>query len=306
MPRVKDMPDAEMRQALAKGTLRIKTGPFTYCIQSREAVLFDGLRKLYADFQTLPSESFADYHVALRPADRIQKWRKKIDFSLDEQRPFNRIDAQHAFAFLEWGMNWCVSTSANEYLKLHAAVMSKNGVGLILPGLPGAGKSTLCASLCLSGWRVLSDEHALIPLVTHSLVPLCRPISLKNESIAIIKNFDHSAVFGPESVETHKGTVVHMKSDLTPDSHDPALIPARIMIFCRYVAGSELVLQKKLKTESFMFAGLHSFNYSLLLQKGFETMCTLMDAVECFDLIYSDMDKALWAIEQLMAEVNAS
>ena len=306
MPLLKDMPDAQAKHALAKGELRLKAGPFAYCIQSRESVLFDGLRKLYADFQTLPAESFADYHISLRPADLVQKWRRKIDFYSDGHRPFNRIEAQHAYAFLEWGMNWCVSTTANEFLKLHAAVMSKNGIGLILPGLPGAGKSTLCAALCLSGWRVLSDEHALVPLGTASLAPLCRPISLKNQSIAIIRNFDSSAVFGPESVDTHKGTVAHMKADLAPDSHDPTLIPARMMIFSRYSDGSKLTLKKKPKTESFMFAGLHSFNYSLLAQTGFETMCTLMADVDCFDLTYSDLDKAMQTIEQLVAEVSGS
>lgn len=304
MPRLKDLPDAEAIHALAKGELRLKAGPFAYRIQSRESVLFDGLRKLYADFQTLPTESFSDYHISLRPADLIQKWRKKIDFYSDGHRPFNRIDAQHAYAFLEWGMNWCVSTRPNEFLKLHAAVVSKNGVGLILPGLPGAGKSTLCAALCLSGWRVLSDEHALIPLGTNSLAPLCRPISLKNESIAIIKSFDSSALLGPESVDTHKGTVAHMKADLSPDSHDQELIPARVMIFSKYSVGSKLVMKKKPKTESFMFAGLHSFNYSLLSQTGYETMCTLMDAVHCFDLTYSDLDKALQTIDQLVSEVS--
>lgn len=89
---------------------------------------------------------------------------------------------EHAYAFLEWGMNWCVSVTANEYLKLHAAVVAKDGIVLLMPGLPGAGKSTLCAALALHGWRVLSDEHALVVPGTANIVPLPRPISLKNAS----------------------------------------------------------------------------------------------------------------------------
>ena len=116
-------------------------------------------------------------------------------------------------------MNWCVSIHANEYLKLHAAVVARGGTALIMPGVPGAGKSTLCAALGLNGWRVLSDEHALIPPGTAEVVPLCRPVSLKNESIALIESFSQNAVFGPVSEETHKGTVAHMKADLAPDSH---------------------------------------------------------------------------------------
>jgi len=306
MPRFKDITDTEAKDFLAKGDLRLKVGPFVYCLHSNEAIVFDGIRKLYGDYQILPAESFSDFHLSLRPSSLIQKWRRKIDFYSDGQRPFNRIEAQHAYAFLEWGMNWCVSTTVNEYLKLHSAVLSKNGHGLILPGLPGAGKSTLAAALCLNGWRILSDEHALIPFGTHNLIPLCRPISLKNRSIEIIKSFNSKVVLGPETHDTHKGTVAHMKADLVPDSHDTKFIPARLIVFPRYSHESKLVLQKKPKTEAFMFAGLHSFNYSLLLQTGFDTMCTLMDAVSCYDLTFSKLDKAVQVIEKLMLEVSSS
>ena len=85
---------------------------------------------------------------------------------------------------------------------------------IIMPGVPGAGKSTLCAALGLTGWRILSDEHALIQPGTAQVVPLCRPVSLKNESIEVIRSFDPGAIFGPVSKDTHKGTVAHMKADL--------------------------------------------------------------------------------------------
>ena len=55
-----------------------------------------------------------------------------------------------------------------------------------------------------------------------------------------------------------------------------------------------------------MFAGLHSFNYSLLSRLGFDTMCTLMDAVSCYDLTYSDLDKAVQVIEKLLLEADKS
>jgi HprK-related kinase A len=301
---LKSLNENEARGLLANGVLRLKSGPFTYSLRSREPTLFEGLYRLYADFPLEPEDSFADFHIALVPSNPLHKLRGKIDFYAEEERPFNRIDAPNAFAFMEWGMNWCVSINVNEYLKLHAAVLSKNNVGLILPGLPGAGKSTLCAALCLSGWRVLSDEHALIPLGTSSLVPLPRPVSLKNESIEIIRNFDSRAVFGPRSQETHKGTVVHMKSDLQADSHDTTPIPARIMMFPKYSADSEFKLRRKSKAEAFMFAGVHSFNYDLLSTRGFETMSTLMDAVDCYDLHYSDLDQALKAINTLADQVE--
>jgi len=70
---------------------------------------------------------------------------------------------------------------------LHAAVLEKNGRAVVLPGDPGAGKSTLTAALMLSGWRLLSDEITLVDRDDGLLVGLARPVSLKNASIDVIQ-----------------------------------------------------------------------------------------------------------------------
>jgi len=194
---------------------------------------------------------------------------------------------------------------ANEYLKLHAAVVAKDNGAIVMPGVPGAGKSTLCAALALSGWRVLSDEHALIPPGSAEVVPLCRPISLKNESIPLIKAFDRNAIFGPVSDDTHKGSVAHMKADLHPDSHNRNQLPVRAMVFPQYSASDPQRLSQRPKSESFILAAYHSFNYSLLGSLGFQSMVKLIDAVECYDLIYHDLDWAIKSMDELYTRLDA-
>jgi HprK-related kinase A len=151
----------------------------------------------------------------------------------------------------------------------------------------------------LSGWRILSDEHAMIPPNTTEVVPLCRPVSLKNESIEVIKSFSSNAVFGPVSKETHKGVVVHMKADIQADSHDPKHLQARAMIFPRYSRDDPQRLSLRRKTDSFILAAYHSFNYSLLCETGFEAMKTLIENVDCYDLVYHDLDWAVQAMEKV-------
>jgi HprK-related kinase A len=202
---------------------------------------------------------------------------------------------------MEWGMNWCVSLHANEYLKLHAASVARDGSVIIMPGVPGAGKSTLCAAMGLTGWRILSDEHALIQPGTTQVVPLCRPVSLKNESIEVIRSFDSGAIFGPVSRDTHKGTVAHMKADLVAGSHDTGPLPARIMLFPRYSKEEAQRLGLRRRTTSFILAAYHSFNYSLMGEAGFEAMKALVEGVNCYDLVYHDLDWALQAIGDLHA-----
>jgi HprK-related kinase A len=304
MSPLRSLSEGEARSRLGRGALRLRAGPYTFSLRSNNRRLFEGLFRLYADYPLEPEQGFADFRIAIVPANLLQKCRGKVDFYADGERPFNRIESHNAYAFMEWGMNWCISMEPNEYLKLHAAVVSRNNVGVIFPGVPGAGKSTLCAALCLSGWRVLSDEHALIPFNTPNLVPLCRPISLKNESIDIIENFGRGAILGPRSKKTHKGIVAHMKADLHEESHDRTHVPARLIVFPQYSPDSSVILRRKSKAEAFMFAGLNSFNYDMLSLTGFETMSALMDAVECYDLQYSNLEDALKAMNQLVDEVT--
>src|SRR3546814_15972535 len=81
---------------------------------------------------------------------------------------------------LEWGLNWCIGAHGHQFLIIHAAVIERNGLAAILPGAPGSGKSTLTACLVHNGWRLLSDEMALVSLQDGGLTALARPISLKN------------------------------------------------------------------------------------------------------------------------------
>jgi hypothetical protein len=41
-------------------------------------------------------------------------------------------------------------------------VLERGGRALLLPAPSGSGKSTLCAGLAFNGWRLLSDELALL------------------------------------------------------------------------------------------------------------------------------------------------
>jgi HprK-related kinase A len=289
----------ELNQRLASGELGLHVGPYIYNIQSNLPTITSGIETLYSDFSLASLGEFVDYDVAILSRGLLQRMRGKVEFLFDKRRPFDVITRGHAYAFLEWGLNWCVSLHANEYLKLHAAAASKGNSTIIMPGIPGAGKSTLCAALGLSGWRILSDEHAMIEPVSTEIAPLCRPVSLKNESIEVIKSFSSSAVFGPTSEETHKGRVAHMKADLHPDSHDTNTLKASTMIFPKYTRDEPQRLSQRRRTDSFVLAAYHSFNYSLLGDAGFDIMKKLINSVYCYDLVYHDLDWAVKTLDEL-------
>jgi len=289
----------DFSQRLARGELPLRVGPYIYNVQSNLSTVAAGIATLYADFPVADPGEFVDYNVAILRSGLLQRIRGEAQFLFDKKSPFDAIPASQAYAFLEWGMNWCVSVHANEYLKLHAAAVSRGDRAIIMPGIPGAGKSTLCAALGLSGWRILSDEHAMIRPDTTQIIPLCRPVSLKNESIAAIKSFSSDAIFGPVSKETHKGIVVHMKADLQADSHDTKNLQATAMVFPRFARDEPQRLSPRRRTDSFILAAYHSFNYSLLCEAGFDAMKMLIESIDCFDLVYHDLEWAVNSVNDL-------
>ncbi|MEZ5501991.1 MAG: HprK-related kinase A [Halioglobus sp.] len=299
MKLVGDLATVDLTNRLQRGILALKIGPYIYNVQSNVPSVTTGIARLYADFRIANAEDFVDFDVGIEYTGLLQRLRGETKFLFDKKSPFEPIPRGQAYAFLEWGMNWCVSLHTNEYLKLHAAAISRNGSAIIMPGIPGAGKSTLCAALGLSGWRILSDEHALIVPNTTKIVPLCRPVSLKNESINAIRSFSSDAVFGPVSERTHKGVVAHMKADMHPHSHDIQPLQAGAMVFPRYSRDEPQRLNTRARTASFILAAYHSFNYSLLCETGFEAMKTLIANVECYDLVYHDLDWAVKVIDEL-------
>lgn len=254
----------------------------------------ENIALLYADHALAESAGFADFHVQLAPPANLRHWlRPQVLFSFDNRIPFKPLPLDQAFPMLEWGMNWCVSGHSHQYLILHAAVLEKQGRAVILPAPPGFGKSTLCAALANRGWRLLSDELTLISKADGTLVPLCRPVSLKNESIQVIRKFEPEAVFSREVRDTVKGTVAHMKPSASSvaQSHLTAM-PAWV-IFPKYQAGSPTHLALQPKSRAFMQMVENSFNYSLLGAQGFQMMTNLIDRCDCYDFTYSNLDEAI-------------
>jgi len=296
-----DLPREELCRRLARG-LTLTTGPFRFRLQSRQAGVAEGLATLYADFPVLEDTDFRDFHVRVDRVRGPRRWfRPQVNFWFDGYAPFTPLPADHAFALLEWGMNWCIASHAHHYLLLHAAVVERRERTVILPGDPGAGKSTLTAALALSGWRLLSDELTIVDRDDGLIVPLVRPVSLKNRSIDIIRAFDARAVLGVAAHDTHKGTVSHLRPPAASVARMAEKGRAAHIVFPRWKAGASTRLSHHSKADAFMHAANHAFNYSLLGRLGFELNAALIDACDCWDFEYSQLDEALGAFEELVA-----
>jgi HprK-related kinase A len=291
---VGDLPADDLAHRLRSNGLRVRTGPVVNRIQSRLARVAQGVALHYAEHPLEDPDGFADFHVRLASPRSVRRWlRPQAVFQFDGARPFLPLPANQAFAMLEWGLNWCVSSHCHQYLIVHAAAVEKNGAALVLPGPPGSGKSTLCAGLVSRGWRLLSDELTLLEFPTGNVVPLPRPVSLKNASIDAIRQFSPNATLGPPVHDTVKGSVAHMTPPAESVRRATETARPRWIARPRYERAAAPRLAALSKARAFMHLADSAFNYDVHGRRGFELLADVVAGSDCFEFRYGALEDAV-------------
>jgi len=290
----------ELKERLSGPGCQLSVGPFVVHVNSSIPSVGETLNLLYSEISPGSNENFADFHISVeRPLNHRRWLHPQVNFSLDGHIPFKPLPLEQAFPLFEWGLNWCIGSYAHQYLIVHAAVIEKNGKAALFPAPPGSGKSTLCAGLMNRGWRLLSDELALISPKDLSVTPIPRPVSLKNESIEVMQKFSPDAIFGPIVCDTSKGTVTHMKASEESVARKSILARPEWIIFPKYEASAPAKLVQRPKGHSFMEIAEQSFNYNILGLRGFETLKQLIDDCDCYDFSYGMLDDAVEIFDAL-------
>lgn len=289
-----------LRSALRDGSLCLRTGAFTVRVRSLLPAVADTLALLYADYPAEVGAPYADFHIHLRRPRGLRRWlRPQVAFDMDGAAPFLPLPLDQAFPMFEWVFNWYISSRAHSYLMIHAAAVEKNGRVAILPAPPGSGKSTLCAALVCSGWRLLSDELCLVRLADGLVQPVPRPVSLKNASIGVIRAFAPGAVLSAEVEDTAKGTIAHLKAPRDSVLRAAECAPPGWIIFPRYVAGADLSLEPMARARAFTQVAENSFNYGVLGRDGFEALGEVAERAPGYALSYGRLDDALALFDRL-------
>lgn len=281
--------------------------PFHVRLRSPLAGVQRHVQTFYGPSARLPAGSFVDFDVQILPATGLRRWwHPQARFLLDGQEPFFPLPAAEAGPMFEWGLNWCVAQRALGLLVMHAAVVADaQGRAIMMPGFPGAGKSTLCASLVLTqGWRLLSDELTLLDTASGTVMAHPRPIALKNRSIDVVRGFA-GAHLGPVYTGTRKGDITH--AACPPASVAQAAEPARVrwVLFPRFEAGAAPRIEEVGRAEAFVLISEQSFNNERMGEAGFEGLCGLLSGARCFELVYGSTADALALVQQATAAGSA-
>jgi len=287
------MSDPNVLSHLRTTGVQVGIGPFLVHVRAELPLVHRYLETLYEDFPISTADG-GHFDIRVLATRGLRRWvRPQANLIVNGEHPFLPLPGALAGALFEWTLNWCVGNEAHRFVAMHAAVVERDGRALIISGESGAGKSTLCAALVVAGWRLFSDEFALVDPDTGLLSPLPRPVSLKNASIEIIRARAPQAVFGPEGVDIEDARFVHMKPPSS--SVRRALEPAMpsIVIFPRWRAGASTSLARVRTAHVLLRLADQSFNYNYLGVRGFDAIAGLARRVEGYELEYSDLDDVL-------------
>lgn len=297
---ISELTSGQLSKRLAQPGLFLSAGPFVFQIQTKISQIAEGLRLLYGDFPIASSIEFADFHIRF---EGTRSWRlgfrPHVSVEVDGERPSGPVPLEQVYAVVEGCLNWCVYTQAYQYLIIHAAAVERGGRAALLPAPPGSGKSTLCAALVNRGWRLLTDELTVIDTDSRMIVPLARPVSLKNESVDVIKNFAPEAVFGPISPNTVKGMIAHMKPPRESVARVHEYCPVGWLILPNFRSGAAISVYDVGKSDAFMRLAESSVNYMALGRMGFDLVSMLIDRASCHRLEYSALTDAVRWFDEL-------
>ena len=288
-----NLSSAQLSSLIGDAGVTLRTGPIVVRLRTRIPYIAEGIQTLYRDFDILES-SVPHFDVELSPPRSFRRFiHPQVNFHTDGRVIFLPLPYHFGMPLLEWGLNWCVHNEVMSHLILHSAVLEQDGKALLLSGASGAGKSTLAASLALGSFRLLSDELALVRLTDGSIQPNPRPVGLKDQSIALIRERSAGKLpFGPEATDENRGTICHMGPPTESVARMDDFASPAVLIFPKFTPGAPARLSKVSRARAFLLLAQESFNYGRLGRAGFDALERLMSSLDCYQAEYADLDSA--------------
>lgn len=274
--------------------------PFNVRVRSSFAAVVRHVEFFYSGYRRCGPGSFIDFDIQVLHGKGLRRWwRPQVRFLLDGAESFFPLPAEQAGPMFEWGLNWCVANRPLGYLVMHAGLLARSGQALMMPGFPGAGKSTLCASLCLlEKWQLLSDELAVLDPNSGLMQPHPRPISLKNTSIDVVSAFPEIRL-GPVYRDTRKGTISHVACPAPSVAASVERARVRWVVFPRFEANSERSCEEISRAEAFALISEQSFNKERMGEVGFDALCGMLSDARCFQIVYGSTADGLQLIRDI-------
>jgi hypothetical protein len=184
----------------------------------------------------------------------------------------------------------------------HAAATAYNGKAIVMPGVCGAGKSTLTAWLCgARGHAYLTDEAILLRADTLAVEFIRRPLHLKPGSAALAKQLGFARQGAPLVVEDHEH---YFLSPTLFGSASMASYPLAAVVLPTYVDGAPLSLQRISGARAAALMLEVCLNAPKTGELAFSTAVAALADIPGFLLRYGDSTDLAWAFEKIESDLD--
>jgi len=175
---------------------------------------------------------------------------------------------------------------ARDYFLIHAAAVTEDGKGVLVPALSGSGKTTLCVSLLHGGFKYLSDDRPFLRSIDggYEILSFPEDIDVTENTISLfpeLRELDPSVL--RTGLRKRKFSVESVYPGITRDRTTP-----RVLLFPRVVDEKRSRLRGISKTE----AVARLLPHSLLVMdpdvaaKQFHMLCGMVETMDCYELDY--------------------
>ena len=267
------------------------------------------LRQMMRSFVILPKNEPVDVTFSILPAQSPASNRKKRDvFFFQDGKYIDRSQFDwRLFRLLEWRLRAFLVRNSRMYHLFHAGSVSRDNVGILLPGRSKDGKSSLTLSLLLSGYQYYSDELTLVDCETGMIVPFPKPLSLRDLSHFSQLDPSDDRWLGPEQMLDQEEIAIKRErlwfihpEDIRDDAlGSPRFI--RLILFLRNSPKETAVAQRLSAAEAMRELVDRSFNCSA---SGFRQMAYLAQTIPSFKLVGGDLAAKTALVDELVTTVE--
>ncbi|NVJ98122.1 MAG: HprK-related kinase A [Alphaproteobacteria bacterium] len=301
-----DLPPETVKRLLSEGRLYLHLGPYVTALSTKDAGVREFLTDMYQDCSILVGEeALVDFSLEVRAPNLVRRYiRRQIVADPGFYFPAVPLPVKLGPLCLEMGMNLCVALQSFRQAIFHAGVVSDQKGGIVIAARSGGGKSTLTAALMEEGFRLLSDEFAILCAETSFLLAYPRPVSLKNQSIDVVRVFAGADQVSDRLTGTPKGDIAYRrlrKSDL-----ETANLPAKakLILFPRFQAEAAPAVEKMDIADAAMQLIASSPNYQVIGEPAFHALMQMLDGVEAYEITYGNTEDSLMLVKDLWEAVD--
>lgn len=293
-----------IKRRLSGSGLFMTVGPICTRISIKFPSIRDEFMHIYKGYSFSEQPEIADYYLDVYAKSFYRRYvRPQVALNTLTRNNFVPLPESMGILSVEMGMNWQVAFGCKTHVLFHAGVVERDGVGVIIPAISGSGKSTLSAGLAYDGWRFLSDEFGMLDVDTGLLHPYPRPVSLKNESIAVMKErVGDAEPFSREYTGTPKGTICYLRPPVSSLENMYKPVRPRVVIHPVYSPHAKPSITPLTKTMAFFRLVRSSANYGDIGEAAFHALTKVAEETISCEITYSSLDEAIALVNKFIDE----